>query len=609
MLSMRPKNFTFRRRNQFWYLAPLIVICWIGVHPFDYDESLYMSMANTMVSSGDFFSTIWDGRLMTDKPPPFMWTLAPFSNPGLMQWAPGLARIVSLLASIVLAFVSARVVAEVAPLPTLGTRQNSSQRRFFSLGFWLYFCTILPLFGAGLLLIDPLLCATLAYPFFLLVKSWHQHDGSGPQPIGFWPCLGAALSLSVGASLKGLIALVIPGLACAFQTLAFCSLAPTSFLAAFRAVVFRHGPLFALATLGTAVFYGGLWAAGHEEFVRSFFMDHHIGRGTRAMESHGGSFFYHWPVILLGGGWLSVCCLHFLSRLKGLTPFRLQNSFVLCWFLASPFFFSFMATKLPNYTWPSWMAFPALVLLIAMASRKTEKDSDSSAPSPKAKMLGVIQSGIIPTLMGLIAFAIAVCGVALLAAPFVLRPEVISLFAHLLRPEVSAVSNTAGVFEFSESVLSLLAGVLFLALSREILLVFRFTSHRDMLKRVPLALALHVFAFAAAALGPAKFATRVVVDPLIEAGRFTSRAYPERPVITYGLRSPVFSLWYQGATNPPRQVGLRSPVFKEYALRSPILVMPAWSPWGCDKFSAKMAKQIGYLRVCETTPAAPQREQ
>jgi 4-amino-4-deoxy-L-arabinose transferase-like glycosyltransferase len=99
------------------------------------------------------------------------------------------------------------------------------------------------------------------------------------------------------------------------------------------------------------------------EFLRGFFVDHHLGRATKSMEGHGGSIWFY-PVAILAGffPWSVFALPVFLDSIrhsKQNTKWMNGYLFAACWIGVYVGLFSLAKTKLPSYVTP---CYPALAL-------------------------------------------------------------------------------------------------------------------------------------------------------------------------------------------------------------------------------------------------------
>ncbi|MFV1966486.1 MAG: ArnT family glycosyltransferase [Pirellulaceae bacterium] len=100
------------------------------------------------------------------------------------------------------------------------------------------------------------------------------------------------------------------------------------------------------------------------EFLRGFFLEHHFGRATQAMEGHDGPWFYYPIAILIGFFPWSVFAapvlVEVVSRIRRRDAWTDGYVFACCWVGVYVGVFTLAKTKLPSYVTP---CYPALALL------------------------------------------------------------------------------------------------------------------------------------------------------------------------------------------------------------------------------------------------------
>lgn len=100
------------------------------------------------------------------------------------------------------------------------------------------------------------------------------------------------------------------------------------------------------------------------EFLRGFFLEHHLGRAMQSMEGHGGSIWFYPAAILAGFFPWSVFALPVIldsiRHAKEKTKWTNGYVFAACWIGVYVVLFSLAQTKLPSYITP---CYPALALV------------------------------------------------------------------------------------------------------------------------------------------------------------------------------------------------------------------------------------------------------
>jgi 4-amino-4-deoxy-L-arabinose transferase-like glycosyltransferase len=293
------------------YTVFLILGCAL-IPAFDLDEALYLSVADHMKQSGDWLSMQWNGSPLFHKPPFFYWLIALSSlciDGAAAPVSTFAARIPTALASLSIFFALLRAQANFGRRPTFG---------------FLLFTA--PLITAGAILFDPIQSLLLVL-FFLASESWLKE--------GQIPAAGRALVLSAliacAALFKGLNGFFIPlGYALLMSIFHFTIRQARSLIVVFGA-----------AALLTAAGY--LWLDGTlgRAFTEEFFLVHHFGRASNAMEGHSGAWYYFPLVFILGCG-------------PGLYFLRQFTRSQAVWVASVIGFFFFSKTSLPHYVWPAW---------------------------------------------------------------------------------------------------------------------------------------------------------------------------------------------------------------------------------------------------------------
>lgn len=197
--------------------------------------------------------------------------------------------------------------------------------------------------------------------------------------IGFYACLGVAIlakgpvGFVLPMAVTGMFLLIVRRSHSAREAdasavpgwrIALSWFAPKHFLSTLRCMNPIVGALIALAI--ATPWYWAVGAATDGEWLRGFFLEHNLGRATRAMESHSGPFLIYYIIAVMVGffPW-SVFLLPSLldTRRRFLADRSLPPGIALaaCWIAVPVVLFSFASTKLPSYVTPGY---PGLALLV-----------------------------------------------------------------------------------------------------------------------------------------------------------------------------------------------------------------------------------------------------
>ena len=385
------------RRFFRFFLSPLVVIVSAGllaflwfrslaIEPFDFDESVYRQMAEEMKRAGSWLSQpVFNGEPYNHKPPLYIGILAGFSvlaDGSAQQVTSFSSRTISILFSVALA-----VVLHLTWRSLVGIQRADKfeQRKIndFSLSpVFFLLMSFLPTFASSAVLLDPMLVFFTS--LYVCSEALRIHSAKSSKTFSLLFFVTSVFGMAGATATKGLIGLVLPAGAALLFSISLHLRSMSSGLGKFAFDVMRTGirdflPAWIAAAFISGIFYFYLWQTGGAAFVEEFFIKHHFGRATSAMEGHSGSVLYYLPILFIGAGytitWLLYMCVigSFARKVlpqseskESATLVQRQESqvlvvrWLLCWCSFCVGFFSFLATKLPNYIWPVW---PALALL------------------------------------------------------------------------------------------------------------------------------------------------------------------------------------------------------------------------------------------------------
>ena len=564
-------------------LAVAASLLWIvqtaTVPTFDFDEALYRRIAEEMKQSGSYLRQTWDGRPFYEKPPTYEWAivLASRAVDGPRDTVSVFAsRLPSLLFSwgtmLLLAWFWKRSATDYARL--FGSEREMPQWMTSpALPILAYNAALLPVAGAGCVLLDPMLTFFLTVPLMMFSRATLR-SGSRLE-LTTRETVIAAVAMAAATAIKGLIGLVIPALAIAVHIVLSRSVRSAA------TTLRRAAPAFAGGAILAALFYGVIYIRSGPRFFYEFFVRQHFGRGLTAMQGHNGPFFYHALVVLLFGGALVSCVLLLAARKGPLVPYA-RWAFPLSWIIAVIVFYSAMATKLPNYTWPVWPALSIAVCILGVRSA-----APRAAGQRRWQRATAVLALASPILLSAISMIVA-SGLDPLLLP--LRPRT--------RMIVSAFAPLPGLVRAA----FFIAGVLFIGQY----LVLQHFRRRSLEGPAHLWQPLAASAFLNAAavvlvcLAIIPHAARGARGPLVQLARAAAhRHQPGGDFTTVGLFSPTVSSSYDAGYL--QQLGLRSLDASKFAPPGQHLVLaPIWVASPCSQRDFRLLQRTGYLVLCES---------
>lgn len=458
-------------RHLDWRLLPLLLLPILGIWLpplFDLDEGAFTAATTEMFFRDDFLTTFMLGEPRYDKPILIYWLqVASVSLFGHNEFG---FRLPSALAASAWLGLTWAFVGRV--LDRAAARQ----------------ATLILATSVGLVVIQRAATADALLNLFLAAAayaSWLWLQEQRPR----WLYLAYA-AMGLGFLTKGPVAVVVPGMAVALWCLSqrdgrrFLSWAwaPKAWL------------LFAVIALPWFV---ALVARDGWGFIQGFFIEHNLSRYDDAMESHGGSYLYYLPVLLL------TLLPHTGLLLSSLAvPGRIWRDaglrYGLLWFLFVLVFFSFSGTKLPHYIYYGYGG-----LLLILAWRGGELHNRWLALLPAS----------------------------LLFALLLALPELLTLAAPRLKPDDRLLAAGAAA-AFGGGYYAWFAAALALSL---VLPFLRRLSLADRMYLNGLAAACGVALFLLPAVG------QLLQQPIRQAG-LVARHMPD-PLVMYGITNPSFQTY------------------------------------------------------------------
>jgi hypothetical protein len=569
-----------------FFIAMMLGALWsyalFYVPTFDLDESLYRRVAEEMKSLHAWWAPTWDTWPLNHKPPFFYWLIIFFSNRLGQDDATHVgvlaARMPSVFANIgilVTLFFSHDFIFGKNFGNELRVREDLDERWAAPL---LYLAGLFPLLTGTAVIFDPLqtllLLPSLLIPTrYFICEQWKSGERLPFGTLFFW-----SLSLFLATYLKGLNGIIIPSFAFGLQLLllGWNSRKETGSL---KRVV-REGLRFftwvfipAALLCGAGFYYLDL-KMGHD-FTREFFLVHHLGRSEEAMETHGGSIFYHPLVLFLGGGFLSSFLIFQLLewwnrfRKVGAAPAYVQYGFPLTFVFAFIFAFSFVATKLPHYTWPIWPAVAVAGMIHLHLVRAKKIEAELSRGQRFVASLPV-------TLLGVFFLAGAL--------------NLPSLFAQNASLVADSPSARAVLEEFPG-----FHGFAQLLLTLGALICFAFQRYRQEMVRRPILLAFAGLSTALAiSLSVMPVATALLVTPINQIGHDLQQNYlVGGECIRYAApHSPTLSL----------ALGFIAVHNRCEPSDAAFLIVPAWKFAECQDLNLEVIEKSGYFYLCGKSP-------
>lgn len=317
------------RNSLLLLLAVVVIMIFFGIGSIpllDPDEPVYAETAREMLQTGDFLSPRIYGDFWFDKPPMYYWLVA--ASQFLFGDNEFAAR-----------FPAGVMAGATAVMLYVSVTQLFSERA----GFWsaVVLTTCVEFFYMGKAAVTDttlLFFLTGALLCFLHKKYWLMY-----------------VCMALGTVVKGPIALVFPG-AIIFLYLLF--------MGQLRELLRLHllrGLL--LYLLLAAPWYYAMYAVHGAEFVETFLGFHNVTRFTTAEHASRVTFWYYFPVLILGFFPWTGLLLH--SVKASVSDSRIDDMrlllFMHVWWLFVFLFFTVCKTKLVSYILP---LFPALAVIV-----------------------------------------------------------------------------------------------------------------------------------------------------------------------------------------------------------------------------------------------------
>lgn len=311
--------------------APLLIVLagailfipFLGAtHLFDWDEINFAEASREMLATGNYSIPQINFQPFWEKPPLFFWLQVLFMKVfGVNEFA---ARFPNAVCGIITLLVLYR----------LGKKQVDES---FGL-FWalMYAGSLLPqlYFKSGI--IDPW------FNLFIFLSVYHLAAYSGPKLFGTKSILLAGLFAGLAVMTKGPVAVLIIGLCYGVYAIAH------RFKHFMRV---KHILLFLLVTLAVgSIWFAALWANGKQHIIQEFIV-YQIRLFRTEDAGHGGPFFYHFIILLIGcfpAAALSLLAMK-ARRNEHSIPFHFHR-WMLILFWVVLILFSIVKTKIVHYS-------------------------------------------------------------------------------------------------------------------------------------------------------------------------------------------------------------------------------------------------------------------
>jgi 4-amino-4-deoxy-L-arabinose transferase-like glycosyltransferase len=315
-------NTTSFKYNLFIIVIALILfVPFLGaVHLFDWDEINFAECAREMLVTHDYFSVKINFQPFWEKPPIFIWMQAlSMSVFGINEFA---ARLPNALCGV------------VTLLVTFNIGKKLYDERFGLFWSLVYASSFLPHFYFKSGIIDPWFNLFIfSGIYYFILYSNHKERKT---------LILSAFFIGLGVLTKGPVAVLVFSLCFGVYWM----------LKRFQPIIsFQHFLIYAL----TVATVGGLWflmlaITGHAAIIKEFFI-YQVRLFNTQDAGHGGPFYYHWVVLLIGCFPLSVFALRAFKRNTFDTPFQKHfKVWMLILFWVALLLFSIVKTKIVHYS-------------------------------------------------------------------------------------------------------------------------------------------------------------------------------------------------------------------------------------------------------------------
>ena len=520
----------------FGLLLSLWVYSLFFIPTFDLDESLYRRVAQEMKVTHHWWNPTWDSLPLNHKPPFFYWMIAAISRivDGPGEWV---------------SIFSARFPSLLACLGILYALYRHTRSWVPSL---LWSCAILPVVTATAVIYDPIQTLLLLPMLFIPTRRFIDERKATLSDY-----LLMAVSLFMATAWKGLNGIFIPTFAYGLHLCFLCLGKKINFKELLLEVLSFTLKAFIPAATMSFLLFLFLDEKMGRAFTKEFFLVHHLGRGTEAMEEHHGSILYHPITIFFGGSFLIPFLLLQWKRVKvSFLRFGFPLSYTLAFLIA----FSLSATKLPHYTLPVW---PALALWGFYLHQAPSRE-DGGQVSRGFSFFASLPILLLGTLL------LFLC----------LTPMAFISSFSLPEPTRVAIHYLSGISVIQR-----------LCFGMGTILCFMFQGQRSQITRTPVLTAFFSVATSLLfSLGVAPIAQEMLITPLHEIAieLKAQNPKPEQCIRYTGAHSPSLSL----------ELGVGLPHNRCETDTAKFFIAPEWKLKECYDRGMKVVSQKSYLYLC-----------
>lgn len=301
--------------------ALLLFVPFLGaVHLFDWDEINFAECAREMIVTGNYFSVKINFQPFWEKPPLFIWMQALSMNTfGINEFAARLPNAICGVITLLIIFNIGRKLYD---------------ERFGLLWALAYAGSFLPHFYFKSGIIDPWFNLFIFSGIYFFIQFSNQKNNK--------LLLLSALLIGLGVLTKGPVAVLIFGLCVGTYW-----------------IIKRFEPILSIRQLlifaVSLIFVGGFWflmliLTGNATIIKEFFV-YQIRLFSTQDSGHGGPFFYHWIILLIGCFPASIFALSAFKSGTSDTPYQKHvKRWMMILFWVVLILFSIVKTKIVHYS-------------------------------------------------------------------------------------------------------------------------------------------------------------------------------------------------------------------------------------------------------------------